>query len=297
MNVVADLDALRKKLEICLSEEVREQYFARLRERFLFSLSITEEEFDEETRKLLVTKEQKCSHNHFMLAVMAKFPNLRSKSCRTFFEKIVTPVERVFEVPDYSNYVQPSSPSIPPPPSDYEYRSAASEMFIPDQGFMACRVAITCWQNNLDNPNDNVAELMVHACQVFIKNIITAMISKKKGYKIRDRKFQYGFNQPIPDPFLRNFSNIVDDTQQCKVEVSNDTLRPKCKVSLEQMEQQTAFLYACAKRRKCSDNTLTVRTLYDTIKDNPKLLGMHSIHSVSLFNLGLLLEDEKSKSS
>lgn len=296
MKIFTDLEAARKKLEICLSDEVREQYFARLKEIFFFSQSTSEEEFDEEARKLLVTKEQKCSHNMFIFAIMSKFPNLKSKSFRTFFEKIMTPIDRVFEMPDYSSYVQSSSPTMSPP-TDYEYRSAASELFIPDNGFMTCRVAITCWQSNLDTANDNVAELMVHACQVFIKNIITAMISKKKGYKIRDGKFQYGFNEPVPDPFRRNFVNIIDDTQQCKVEVDDDTLLPKCKVSLEKVEQQTAFSYACAKRRKFEDSTLTVQLLYEAIKDNPKLLGLHSIHSVSLFNLGLHLENDKHKPS
>lgn len=275
---------------------MREQYFELLGESFSFSQSTTQEEFDAEARKLLVTEEQKRSHNMFVFAIMSKMSSFRSKSVGDFIQKILMPVDRVtFDMPDYSNYVPPSSPT-PTLPADFKDRSAASELFIPDIGFMACRVAISCWQNNLSKANDNVAELMVHACQVFIKNIITAMITKKKGYKIRDGKLQYGFNQLIPDPFLRNFSNIIDDTQKCKVEVENDILKPKCKVSLEKIEQQTAFSYACAKRRKVN-NTLTVKLLYETLRDNPKLLGQHSIHSMSLFNLGLHLENTKSKSS
>lgn len=286
------MDEARKNLELCLNDDVKKQYFALLRENLSFSKSKTLEEFDKEVRKLLVTDEQKCSHNLFILAIMSS--NSRPKNSRTSLERIVTPVDTVnFEIPDYSDYIQPSSPNASYS-ADFENRSAAAELFIPDNGFMSCRIALACWENDLDKANDNVADLMVHVCQVFVKNIITAMISRKKGYKIRDSKFQYGFNQPIPDPFLRNYVNLLDETQQSKVEVEDDTLRPKCKVSLERIQQQTAFQYSCAKRRK-HDNTLTVRLLYDTIKANPKLLGLHSIHSMSLFKLGLHLENMKNK--
>lgn len=272
---------------------MKKQYFALLRECLIFSQSTTQEEFDKEARKLLVTEEQKRSHNLFILAIMSKSSNTRPKNIRLPVEKIVTPVDRVvFEMPDYPDYVQPFSPTMSPP-TDFENRSAAAELFIPDNGFMMCRIALTSWENGLDKANDNVTDLMVHACQVFVKNIITAMLSQKKGYKIRDQKFQYGFNQPIPDPFLRNYSNVIDETQMCKVEVEDGGLRPKCKLSLEKVEQQSAFAYACAKRKKC-DNTLTVKLLYDTLKNNPKLLGLHSIHSVSLFKLGLHLENDVS---
>lgn len=273
-----DLDEAKKNLELYLSDEVKKQYFALLKECLYFNQSKTQEEFDREARKLLVTEEQKYSHNLFILAIMAKSSNSRPKSFRTLIEKMVTPV-------------QPSSP-MASLPTDFENRSAASELFIPDNGFMSCRIALVSWENNLDKANDNVTDLMVHVCQVFIKNIITAMISQKKGYKIRDGKLQYGFNQPIPDPFLRNYSNLMDETQQCKVDIDDDILKPKCKVPLEKVEQQTAFAYSCARKRKY-DNTLTVRLLYDTLKNNPKLLGMHSIQSTSLFKLGLHLESKK----
>lgn len=294
--IFLDLDEARKNLEQCLSDEVKKQYFALLRECLIFSQSTTQEEFDKEARKLLVTEEQKRSHNLFILAIMSKSSNSRRKNTRTSIEKVVTPVDRVlFEMPDYSDYVQSSNLPVSPS-TEFENRCAAAELFIPDNGFMSCRIALTSWENGLDKANDNVGDLMVHACQVFVKNIITAMITKKKGFKIRDKKFQYGFNQPVPDPFLRNFSNVIDETQLCKVEVDDDALKPKCKLSLEKVEQQTAFAYSCAKRKKCG-NTLTVKLLYDTIKGNPKLLGLHSIHSISLFKLGLHLENNKTISN
>lgn len=118
------------------------------------------------------------------------------------------------------------------------------------------------------------------------------MVSRKKGFKIRDGKFQYGFNLPIPDPFLRNYSNVIDDTAESRVEVldDDDNFVPRPKPSLERVEQQLAFAYSSSKRRK-TDNSLSVKLLYDTLKDNPTLLGFGSSTQVHLLKLNLQLEE------
>lgn len=282
-----DTNEARKNLELCLSEDLKKEYFSLLRQWFSFSAPLTKEEFDRSVRKLLVTEEQIRCHNNFLRAILSKnSSNHRPKSMRSTIDK------GVFECADFSEYIQPSSPSMLPP-SDLKNVSAAAELFIPDSVFVASRIAVMAWENGLEGADDNVTELIVHACQVFVKNIITGMISRHKAYKIRDGKFQYGFNQPIPDPFVRNFNNVFDDTQESKVEVVNgdDSFRPKCKMSLENAEQETAFAYSCAKKRKL-DNVLSVRLLYDTMRENPKMLGLHSIQSVNLFKLGLQLDEE-----
>lgn len=282
-----DLNETRKELESSLTEEQKKEYFALLRKWFLFSSPINKDTFDSNVRKLLVTEEQIRCHNFFLLAILAKCSsNNRPKNTRLSNEK------GGFEYIDYSDYIQPSSPSTVPP-SDFENRSAAAELFLPDSSFVSCRVAIVAWENGMQGANERVTELMVHSCQVFVKNIITAMISKKKGYKVRDGKFQFGFNLPIPDPFVRNTNNIIDDSLESKVEVvdEEDTFRPKYKQSLERVEQNIAFAYSCAKKPRF-DNTLSVKLLYDTIRDNPSILGLHTINSTNLFKLSLQLSDE-----
>lgn len=212
--------------------------------------------------------------------------NHKPKSVRSTNDK------GIFESADFSEYIQPSSPSLLPP-SDLKNKRAAAELFIPDSSFVASRIAVMAWENGLEGADDSVTELIVHACQVFVKNIVTAMISRHKAYKIRSRKFQYGFNHSIPNPFIRNFNNVFDDSQECKVEIVNedDSFKPKCKMSLENAEQQAAFAYSCVQKRKFN-NVLSVRLLYDTIKENPKILSLHSLHSINLFKLGLQLDDE-----
>ncbi|KAJ3654171.1 hypothetical protein Zmor_013380 [Zophobas morio] len=280
-----DLNEARKNLEACLSEDLRKQYFDILRQWFSFKSPITRKEFDTEVRKLLVNEDQIRCHNYFVLALLSKRTSSRVKSTRNTSDK------GAFECAEYSDYIQPSSPTMLPP-AEYENRSAAAELFMPDSGFVATRIAVTSWENGLDGAEESVTEVMVHACQVFVKNILMAMISKLKGYKVRDGKFQYGFNLPVPDPFIRNYHNVIDESQESKIEVvdGEDTFIPRSKPSLENAEQQAAFAYSCSKRRKC-DNVLTVKLLYETLRDNPQILGLHEMYSVNLFKLSLQVDE------
>ncbi|KAI4458759.1 endo-alpha-12-mannosidase [Holotrichia oblita] len=154
------------------------------------------------------------------------------------------------------------------------------------------KIAIHAWENGLEGADDNVAEYLVYACQIFVKNIITAMISRKEGYKIRDSKFQHSFGLPVPDPFIRNTNNIIDNTQEPKVEVgkNDDSFVPAYRNTLEVTEQQVAFSYACGKK-KYSDGKLTVKLLYDTLRENKNIVGLHSVHSLNLLKMGLYVQD------
>ncbi|KAJ8928153.1 hypothetical protein NQ314_019300 [Rhamnusium bicolor] len=182
-----ELNEARKNLEACLSEELRREYFALLRQWFLISTPITKDDFDKRVRKFLVTKEQIRCHNDFLLAIISKSrSDNRPKNIRTTNE------EGVFECADFSEYVQPCSP----PPSDLENRSASAELFMPDRGFIASRIAVIAWENGLEGADENVTDLVVHACQVFVRNIIMAMISRKKDIKLGMESFSLDLITP-----------------------------------------------------------------------------------------------------
>lgn len=54
------------------------------------------------------------------------------------------------------------------PPAELEYRSAASELFVPDNNFVRARLAIFSWENKFQLPDENVVDLIVHASRVSI---------------------------------------------------------------------------------------------------------------------------------
>ncbi|XP_022904842.1 transcriptional adapter 1-like [Onthophagus taurus] len=277
---MTEINEARKNLESQLGEELMKQYFAILKQWFLFKEPISRLQFDSAVRKLMKTEEQIRSHNLFLLALISKVTSSRVKSTRSMTDK------GSFELADYT----PLSPVMMPP--DFENRSAAAELFLPDSGFISTRISIHAWENGLEGADENVAEYLVQACQVFVKNIITAMITRKEGYKIRDGKFQHTFGVPVPDPFARNSNNIIDSNQSTKIDVVNDddSFIPIPRNSVEHAEQEAAFSYSCSNKSR-SDNKLTVKLLYDTLKDNGNIVGLHSIHSLNLLRIGMYVND------
>lgn len=68
-----------------------------------------------------------------------------------------------FEYADYIDYL-PQSPT--GPPQCIEYRNAAAELFLPYSGFIANRVMIAAWENDLEGGEEHIVEVLVHASQV-----------------------------------------------------------------------------------------------------------------------------------
>lgn len=274
-----NVNELKKTLELSLGEDVMKQYIALLKQYFSFRNNMSLIDFNLATSKLMSTAEQMHNHNKFLLAIFTN--STRAKHQRNTTDK------GAFEIADYTEYVySPNTSAIPP---DFENRCAATELFLPDTDFIKTRIAIHSWEYDLGEPDDGIAEVLMQACKLYVKNILSAMITRKEGYKVRDR-FQYCVGLPVPDPFIRNTNNIVDTTQESKTEVNGteDSFMPVIKNSLEVAEQQTAFAYSCSKRKR-SDGKLTVALLYDTLRENPQVIGLHSVNSINLFKVGLEL--------
>lgn len=266
-----------KWLESALGEERMKQYKYVLEQWFKFCKPITKTVFESELRKVLTTEEEIRMHNSYML----------SEFRRDYVIKVET---GIFKHADYTDYVPNPTPEDVPPP-ELEYRSASSEVFMPDSAFMKMRIMLHIWENKLKGAEEGVSELMVHACQVFVKNIITAMITRKEGYKIRDKKLQCGFGIPIPDPFIRKHSNVANEEPETSEAANVSSFVRTPRVPLEAAEHEAIFAYSCRKR-KHSDDKLTVQLLYDTLRENPKIVGLHSVHSLNLLKISLQLDEQ-----
>lgn len=71
------------------------------------------------------------------------------------------------------------------------------------------------------------------------------MTSKVKGFKVKDNHFQYGFNMPIPDSYIRNSNHIMESSISTN---DPEKLLPKCTKSLERAQYERAFAYAASKK-------------------------------------------------
>lgn len=149
-----------KALELSLGEEQMKKYLHLLRQWYSLSSNMSQVEFETALRKVLSTKEQFHYHHEVMWNdLLPKHYAVKPKPSTSAADK------GVFEMADYSEYMQPLSADCVPP-VELEYRSAASELFVPDSNFIKARLAIHAWENKLHVPGENVVELIVHASQV-----------------------------------------------------------------------------------------------------------------------------------
>lgn len=83
-------------------------------------------------------------------------------------------------------------------------RSSAQELVLPDRTFVLARLMLAAWENNMDGAEDNTAHIVIAATQIFLKNILTAIFTRRKGYATRDGSFIYNIGEPVPSSWKRN---------------------------------------------------------------------------------------------
>lgn len=88
-------------------------------------------------------------------------------------------------------------------------RSSAQELVLPDRTFVLARLMLAAWENNMDGAEENTAHIVIAATQIFLKNILTAIFTKKKGFAVRDESFIYNIGEPVPSSWKRNTAYMV----------------------------------------------------------------------------------------
>ncbi|ENN74084.1 hypothetical protein YQE_09057, partial [Dendroctonus ponderosae] len=271
---VLDVSEALKQLEDVLDSTVRDAYFTYLTQWFRFHPGMTKDVFDEKIRNLFRNKEQLIHHNNFLLALLNKaYSSYRAKPPRQVNNK------GQFELADYADYVSPS-------------KRGASELFAPNSPFMSCRINIAAWRCGLTGADSRITQLMVFACQSFLKNLTTAIVTKARGYKVRDGKLQYSFNMPLQDPYtsisgrLNGEEKTFNNYQQVKWLHGN---RP----TLEETEIERLSINGISTLEKTS-LIVNSKLVYETVRENPKILGQHGVHSVQSVKLSFLDDSESS---
>lgn len=90
-------------------------------------------------------------------------------------------------------------------------RSSAQELVLPDRTFVLARLMLAAWENNMDGAEENTAQIIIAATQVFLKNILTAMFTRRKGFTAKSNTFIHNIGEPVPSSWKRNTAYIYDE--------------------------------------------------------------------------------------
>ncbi|XP_049865384.1 transcriptional adapter 1-like [Pectinophora gossypiella] len=293
------LNVARRKLNQALGEKST-KYFNHMKQ--WFRMRLTKEEFDSEARALL-SADQVHHHNEFLLALLNKVEGLAETSATIAQEKAIshnrhsrrhkrssrTSEKSNFEPADLLEYLPPNSP---PGAGSDGVKYAVQEIFLPDHALVVGRFMLAAWELGLEGADDDAANIIVVAVQNFLKNVISAVISQRKGYKIRNNHLMYDIGGDIPNMWLRNSSKVYDPQGEGRVSVDDgvDALGPRCPPTIDEVEHAAAFEIACSvPSTECNDEKLTIDEFYNTLLTHRNVISCHSVYAVNMERLACML--------
>lgn len=219
----------------------------------------TKSEFDIECRKIL-TPEQMTLHNDFFVAILNKIDAVakphsshtstnkisrkrkinhhRSESLKANFQ----PADVMDFMPkeNLQDVIAPNGNSSP------VQRYAVQELFLPEPGLVMGRLLVGAWEIGLVNADDMAVDMIVTGVQVLLKNIITAIILKKKHYRVTaNGNYFYDVGHQMKDPFLRNTISRQKVTDE-RIDIDREILLRKEQKKFEgKPGEETIFLADC----------------------------------------------------
>ncbi|XP_016946068.1 transcriptional adapter 1 [Drosophila suzukii] len=299
--------ATKEALVVALGDNW-ERYRANMKNWFRSRWS--KEEFDAESRKIL-SPDKLHLHNQFLLALLNKIdafspvenpPSVqtsssgnrskrRKRSSRTFAERLN------FELCEVLDFMGEDNMQIirPPPavggssePMQQQLQSqryCAQELFLPDAGFIMGRFLIGAWEIGLVSVDDNVAEYVAMAVQVLLKDLLSAIIKKRKHYKTSgEGNFYYDVGAPLRDPSLRNTvtRQKVDDTP---LELDKELNTANF---MRRQNDDVTFLSACEEVLPSEHIVITLKDCQLAFRDR-NLIGSHAVYAINMERLNMMM--------
>ncbi|EFN71936.1 Transcriptional adapter 1-like protein [Camponotus floridanus] len=295
MTTSKELNLARKSLVASLGENAK-AYFEKM--KLWFQMKTTKEEFDCEARNLM-TEDQVRLHNEFLLCLFNKVRGLATITPTYKIDRDKTSKERRLRLKrkyktDKSNFEpadmyvevlgQASSPVGDEPIG--ANRSSAQELVLPDRTFVLARLMLAAWENNMDGAEENTAHIIIAATQIFLKNILTAVFTRRKGYAVYDGAFIYNIGEPVPSSWKRN-SMYINPFRSEPTEVLEPYGQiPASKPNFEEAEQATAFSYACSSQSTRPPlKPVSTADLQYALKIYKNLVSNHTIYATNMERL------------
>ncbi|CAN9503100.1 unnamed protein product [Ophioblennius macclurei] len=257
----SELEIAKKNLTDAIGDNVK-HYWANL--KLWFKQKISKEEFDVEARRLLA-QENVHVHNDFLLAILTRCQIIVSTpegtgplqwqgSCSSKPGK--PKVKKKFPSRQkFDHRFQPQNPLSAAQPfsprevgsEEEELRLSAHTMLLPTRGQLEARMMVTAFELGLDNITDDAISTMIYAVEHHLKDVLTAVITRRKAYRLREGRFPYAFGSDVmPQPYLKNSLAAYHSVTECPPSSASLPAGPPPQVSPDEAEQQAVHLLACS---------------------------------------------------
>ncbi|XP_056453712.1 transcriptional adapter 1 isoform X1 [Gadus chalcogrammus] len=260
----SELEIAKKNLTDAIGDNIK-HYWANL--KLWFKQKISKEEFDIEARRLL-SQDNVHVHNDFLLAILTRCQIIIStpegpgslqwpggsaaKPCKPKGKKKLSSRQKFdhrFQPQNPLSAAQPFSPREAGPGGEEEeqVRLSAHTLLLPTRGQLEARMMVTAFELGLDNVTEDSVSTMIYAVEHHLKDVLTAVVTRRKAYRLRDGHFPYAFGTEVtPRPYLQNSLAAYQSVSDCPPPSASLPAGPPPQVAPDEAEQQAVLLLACS---------------------------------------------------
>ncbi|CAL8370265.1 unnamed protein product [Boreogadus saida] len=260
----SELEIAKKNLTDAIGDNIK-HYWANL--KLWFKQKISKEEFDIEARRLL-SQDNVHVHNDFLLAILTRCQIIIStpegpgslqwpggsaaKPCKPKGKKKLSSRQKFdhrFQPQNPLSAAQPFSPREAGPGGEEEeqVRLSAHTLLLPTRGQLEARMMVTAFELGLDNVTEDSVSTMIYAVEHHLKDVLTAVVTRRKAYRLLDGHFPYAFGTEVtPRPYLQNSLAAYQSVSDCPPPSASLPAGPPPQVAPDDAEQQAVLLLACS---------------------------------------------------
>ncbi|XP_046403179.1 transcriptional adapter 1-like [Ischnura elegans] len=185
---------------------------------------------------------------------------------------------------------------------------------LPDSSFLMGRLLIGAWEEGLEGAEEKAAALLAHALQMWLREILTAIIGRRNSFRLHEQVFRHSMGAPVPNPWLRNVASQMPEFNMNRN--ANDrevSLDPNCdeeayanhfplsRPTIDDAEQMAAFSVACSVKNQHPKGPVNLFDVFETLQVHRSIIPSHTVYSINAERIATRLshpskeEDEAKK--
>ena len=296
-----DLIESKKQLYSSLGDEFK-KYLQLL--KLWFKGDLDKNSFDEEAIKIL-SRDQIKLHNKFLISLLSKCHSLvktDNKGIKGSTNQVTKKAQnglhdmRRFRPVSPSEYLESGLPKDCCMEKVIEYRksllsvtSCLGDSLLPDNFATHLRMFVLTWESGLDSLTDDSVTLINIAVREFVKNVITSVITFKKGCQTTESDVKHSFESSL-DPLVLKSEEIFDeeDYDYNDMHIMNKPVVD----DVDHKEVMTAFTSSEEDRKP-----LSLWDLFYALRKYQHCIPSHAIYSINLTRIMTNLEDSEDDES
>lgn len=294
-----DLSVARRQLSEALGD-YSQTYWNNM--KLWYKQKISKEDFDAQAKKCL-GNDNLHFHNEFLLAILAKCQALGSspaphpktpqklppkpqlikkgkikkqkKVLRASFEQRFVPCDPLQSAPQLS---------LKELSEDSEIGLCSYDMMLPDSATVYGRLFLGAWDAGLDSVADETVNLMLHATEYLVKDILTVCCSMRSTFRLRDGHFRYSMGGTYPRMHLRNSTSPWPPGAERSLGCINGTASSSNNSgrTLEQAEAEAAVTVASSGSAGTAKPPISLMDLRDALQVHRRVIPSHTVYSANI---------------